>query len=118
MEELISKLLLARNVAHMWHWKVRSFSLHLALGELYDNILSLTDELMEMYMGAYGTDAHIDIDPVNTFSDQDPIEFIRELHMYLKLAKETIPQDGFLINKYEELQGVVSQTKYKMENLR
>jgi DNA-binding ferritin-like protein len=71
MKDLVSKLLMARNVAHMWHWKVKSFSMHLALGELYENLLSLTDELMEMYMGKYGTDAHVIIDPVNTFSEQD-----------------------------------------------
>lgn len=117
MANLISQLLKARDVAHMWHWKVKSFSMHLALGELYEGLLELTDELFEMYMGKYGTDAHIALSDPNAFSEQDPVEFIRQLDSFLAEQEKRIPQDGFLINKFQELQALVSSTKYKMENL-
>lgn len=118
MATVVGHLLLARNVAHMWHWKVKSFALHSALGDLYDGLSDMTDDLMEMYMGRYGTDTHIDLSPQNVFSENDALEFIRQLDEYLAMAEHDIPQDGFLVNKFQELQGMVSQVKYKMENLR
>jgi len=117
MANLVSQLLKARNVAHMWHWKVKSFSQHLALGELYDGLTEMTDSLMEMYMGRYGTADHIELSDPNAFSEQDPVEFVRQLDDFLDTQHDRIPQDDFIVNKFEELQGMVSQIKYKLENL-
>lgn len=117
MENIIRLLFMAQRTAHMWHWKVKSFAMHLALGELYEALTEFADELMEMYMGAYGTEGHIELSDPNVFSEQDPVEFVRQLHDALKELETTFPQDGFLVNKYQELQGLVSQVKYKMENL-
>jgi hypothetical protein len=117
MDVVLGNLLIARNVAHMWHWKVRSLSLHLALGELYDGLGDFLDELAEIYMGKYGTDGHIPLSDPNPFSEEDVGEFIRQLTAYLEFAHEIIPQDGFIVNKFEELQAAVSKIKYKVENL-
>lgn len=118
MENLIRVLLMAQRTAHMWHWKVKSFSQHMALGELYEALTDFADELMEMYMGKYGADGHIELSDPSMFSEQDPIEFIRQLNTVLDELATSFPQDGFLVNKYQELQGIASQIKYKMENLR
>ena len=117
MDMLLTQLLNASKVARMWHWKVKSFSMHQALGELYTQLDAITDELAEMYMGAYGTDGHIEMSQPNTFSEEDPLEFIKLLHVYLENVHGLIPQDGFLVNKFEELQAAVARIKYKMENL-
>lgn len=118
MANLLSYLLIARNVAHMWHWKVKSFSQHMALGELYDKLSDYADELAEYYIGTYGDDIHIHLSDPNPFSEQDPVEFVRQVHDFLASQHDRIPQQGFLVNKFEEMQGVVAQIKYKMENLR
>lgn len=118
MENLLSMLLLARTVAHMWHWKVKSFSLHMSLGELYEELGEMMDELAEIYMGTYGAGGHVDIYRPNGFSEQDPVEFVNQLHAFLHDVHDKIPQDGFLVNKFEELQAMVSKIKYKVENLR
>lgn len=118
MAELISRLLLARNVAQMWHWKVKSFAMHMALGELYNGLDDMADELMEMYMGHCGTGTHIELSLPNHFSETDPIQFICELHAYLCVQHDLIPQIPFLVNKFEELQALVSTVKYKLENLK
>lgn len=117
MANLISVLMKARDVAHMWHWKVKSFSLHMALGELYEGLGDFMDELMEMYMGKYGTEAHVEMSDPNPFSEQDPLEFVRQLSDFLEAQHDVIPQDGFIVNKFEEVQAMVSKVKYKMENL-
>ena len=59
-------------------------------------------------------------DPIsepNGFSETDPLEFIRQLDGFLEEQHAVIPQDGFIVNKFEELQGLVSTVKYKLENL-
>jgi DNA-binding ferritin-like protein len=118
MANIVRNLQMAQRVAQMWHWKVKTLSLHLALGELYDLLGEMADELFEMYMGAYGTDAHVPLSDPNHFSEQDPVEFIRQLHSALKELEHSFPQDGFLVNKYQELQGAVARIKYKAENLK
>lgn len=117
MANVLCVLQTAQRVSQMWHWKVKSFSLHLALGELYDKIGDFADELAEMYMGRYGTEVHIPLSNPNFFSEQDPLEFIRQLQTALDQLSKSFEQDGFLVNKYQELQGFVSRIKYKMENL-
>ncbi len=117
MANLMGNLMKARNVAHMWHWKVKSFALHMALGELYDGLSDMMDDLMEMYMGKYGTEAHVPMSDPNAFSEQDPLEFVRQLDSFLASQEQRIPQDGFIVNKYQEIQAMVSKIKYKMENL-
>jgi hypothetical protein len=118
MAKLVGNLLKARDTAHMWHWKVKSFSMHMALGELYDQLLELTDELFEMYMGRYGTDAHIELSDPNPFSENDPLEFISQLDSYLEYQHDVIPQDKFIVNHFETIQALVSTTKYKLVNLK
>lgn len=117
MANLMGNLLKAQNVARMWHWKVKSFAMHMALGELYDGLSEIMDDLMEMYMGRYGTEAHIPMSEPNPFSERDPLEFIRQLDSFLDDQEQRIAQDGFIVNTFQELQGMVSKIKYKLENL-
>lgn len=118
MENVLRILQMAQRVAQMWHWKVKSFALHLALGELYDKLGDFADELAEMWMGKYGVEGHIPLSDPNAFSEQDPLEFIRQLDSTLQQLEGSFPQDGFLVNKYQELQAEVSRIKYKAENLK
>lgn len=118
MNNLLSTLMMARNCAHVHHWQVKSLSLHLALGDLYDAITEFMDELAEMYMGMSGVTVNPAQSDPNPFSQQDPLEFIRQLSSALAALKNDIPHDPALINKYEEMQGVVERQKYKMENLK
>lgn len=115
---LMTHLQKATSVAQMWHWKVKSFSLHMALGDLYEGLQEMMDEFFEMYMGRYGTESHIEMSDPNAFSEQDPMEFISQLCSVLDHFEKEIPQDGFLVNKFQEIQALAYRTKYKMENLR
>jgi VanZ family protein len=117
MGNVIRILLMAQRCAHVHHWRVKSFSLHMALGELYDELTEFADELAEMYMGTFGSDINIPQSDPNGFDETDPVLFIGQLHSALKELEHTFPQEGFLVNKYQELQGVVSRIKYKIENL-
>ena len=117
MNELLSYLLVVRNHAHILHWQTRSFAKHLALGELYDGISDLTDEIAEIHMGT----SSVTVSP-QPYSHQfslsdDPIEFITTLNAFLVSASVVCDYSDGLKNKYDELLGLVAKTKYKLEKL-
>lgn len=56
IEELISRVFYARNVAHFEHWTangVGAFARHQALGSFYEDIIEALDSLVEAYQGAF-----------------------------------------------------------------
>jgi hypothetical protein len=56
IEELISRVFYARNVAHFEHWTangVGAFSRHQALGTFYEEVIEALDSLVEAYQGAF-----------------------------------------------------------------
>ena len=56
IEELISRVFYARNVAHFEHWAangVGAYARHTALGEFYDDVIDALDSLVEAYQGAF-----------------------------------------------------------------
>lgn len=53
-EQFVSMALMGRDMAHLAHWKTKSYAEHKALGEFYDGLLDLIDGFVEQYQGAYG----------------------------------------------------------------
>ena len=52
--ELICKAFTTRNLLHFAHWSTHSASDHVALGDLYDSVVSDIDEIVEVYQGKFG----------------------------------------------------------------
>lgn len=113
---MLANMLKARNVAQELHWKTKSLSKHLALGDLYDGIDGLVDSLAEIYIANYGDLGELTADA--EFDMEDPVTFISQLSDMLAQDHDSIPQDGFIVNKFEELQELIARTKYKLENLK
>ena len=53
-EEFVGMVLQDRDLAHIAHWKTKSYAEHKALNEFYDAILDLVDGFVEQYQGYYG----------------------------------------------------------------
>jgi hypothetical protein len=53
IEQLISRVFYARNLAHFAHWRTKSYAQHQALGSFYDGVIDAIDPLVEAYQGAY-----------------------------------------------------------------
>ena len=47
METIIGQLFEARDIAHIFHLRTRSFAQHLALNDLYDALLESADAVAE-----------------------------------------------------------------------
>lgn len=112
---LVSALFSARDKAHQLHLRTRSFAAHIALGELYDGLLPLADEIAEVVQGKYGVMEPI----VSTPSlGDDPVAFIQELALWAETAHSYIPAgDSFIANLIDEMQALVYRAKYKLDNL-
>lgn len=56
IEDLVSRVFYARNLAHFEHWTangVGAYARHKALGKFYENIIDSIDSLVEAYQGAF-----------------------------------------------------------------
>ena len=54
IEQLISRVFYARNLAHFDHWRTKSYAQHKALGKFYDEIIEALDALVEAHQGLNG----------------------------------------------------------------
>ena len=54
IEELIAKVFEARNATHLEHWRTKSYAAHKALGNFYEDVIDLVDDLVEAYQGNFG----------------------------------------------------------------
>lgn len=88
MNNVLRNLLMAQRCAHVHHWQVKSLSMHLALGELYEKLSDFADELAEIYMGETGETVSPDQSAANHFSEQDALVFITQLHGYFRNTQD------------------------------
>ena len=53
IEQLVAKVFMARDAAHIAHWATGSRSDHFALGEFYSESIGILDDFVECYQGAF-----------------------------------------------------------------
>jgi DNA-binding ferritin-like protein len=116
-DNILGKLLLARNCAQVLHWNVKSLSLHLALGELYEILDEMVDAFAEVSMGLSPDDLNVDISQPNGFNIDTPETFVASLTEILDELRSTLPTSPAMVNLYDELQAKVLRVKYKIERL-
>lgn len=106
-----------RTQAKFIHWATYKFSTHLAVGEFYDELEAMVDEMAEMMMGSEET-----LNFVQT--KVDSIEFPSAPNDFMAFVRTTVLACGHLFdhepglkNKYDEIVGIIDRTKYKIERL-
>lgn len=114
MRKTATILFHARQQAHFWHLDTKSFSEHKCLEGFYTNLLDLTDQLLEVYMGK---GKRVDFGSVRmTFHKYDRekmVEYLKKLVRYINRAKKGLnPSDGDLANIFDEILGLTNQTLY------
>jgi len=117
---LFSKLFESREMAHIYHLQVNgemgSHAAHTALGEYYDGVLDLIDDLIETYQGQYGiVDGYETID-TNDTRTKEKIEYFEELSEFVKHARKAISEeDTHLQNIIDEVVALIYRTLYKLK---
>jgi len=116
IEELISRVFYARNVAHWNHWRTKSYSEHKALGKFYDDVIDAIDALVEAYQGLNGLVGAIP-SPASTTRDVTELlkadaEWIEEHH------EEICGGNRAIANLIDGVTETYLTTVYKLENLK
>lgn len=117
METIIGQLFEARDIAHIFHLRTRSFAQHLALNDLYDALLESADAVAEQWQGKYGV---MNIKrTTGTFSEVgEASSFVKELAGWAeKIKGELNPTDSAISNEWDNVLTAIYKAKYKLENL-
>lgn len=121
MHDVINDLFLARTRIHQAHLMTKSFAQHVALGDLYDSLLDLTDKLAEVWQGAHDQ-LNLTAQPDGSGNLQldmtNPQELLASLFSWSVEVKSMLEdEDSYIQNIWDEIQGTITQAKYKIDNL-
>lgn len=101
-------------IAHLKAKGPGSYAQHVALGELYDSITDMADDITETIQGYKG----ILTISIPATSYQEPVAYIKSKRVSIIGMLEKIEQEmPDVSNKLQDLIGVMSKTLYKLENL-
>ena len=116
--QFISTLFASRTQAHIFHLQTPSFAAHKALNDYYDEIVGLTDGLVESYQGKYGIiTGYGNIALQEYQSCEAIIMFFETLCMYVEKSRQMLCQDTYIQNQIDEVVALIESTKYKLVNL-
>ena len=116
--KLFYNLFEARDFTHFVHLEAakRSYAEHKALGDFYDEILDLTDELYETYAGQYGV---LTLERKFNLPSSDAIEYLQVLAKNLVESHSVFGEkDTHLHNILDEIVALVYHTIYKLKYLK
>jgi hypothetical protein len=122
MEELASILFHSRTQAHVFHLGVNgagAYAAHVALQGYYEEIVGLTDGLVESYQGKNGL---IEFKPVmgldNNCDTRNIIAYFDKICAIVKTLRQAPDlADSYLQNQIDGVEELIYSTKYKLVNL-
>lgn len=115
IEDLIGKVFCARNETHLEHWRTKSYAVHKALGNFYEDVIELLDDLVEAYQGNFGIIGEVKF-PEEKY--KDCIKCLTDQVTWIAEHRNHIAQDvNALENIVDEITGLYLKTLYKLENL-
>jgi hypothetical protein len=114
--ELVSKAFTTRNLLHFAHWNTKSFASHMALGDLYDQIIEDIDEIVETYQGKFGLIEDLYCDAAKLPKDvtdhvKKEAQWVEDNRMFISKGETSIE------NLIDTLLGHYHKAVYKLENL-
>ena len=112
--EFVAALLHSSTITHFMHWSTDSFSKHQALSDYYTQIIELTDQLAEAYMGRY---EQLKKFPEEFHTEKDPLKYLGGLKDFVEEARKELPQDSELQNLIDEIADLINSTLYKLRFL-
>jgi hypothetical protein len=116
IEQLISRVFYARNLAHYEHWRTKSYAQHKALGKFYDGVIEALDALVEAYQGLNGLIGSI---PSPTDTKGDSLKILKADAEWIEANHEEICGGNRAVaNLIDNVTGIYLTTIYKLENLK
>ena len=119
MGQFISTLLASRTQAHVFHLQTPSFAAHKALNEYYDEIVGLTDGIVESYQGKYGIITGYGNVALQEYqSCEGIIMYFTTLCMFVEKSRQVLAQDTYIQNQIDEVVALINSTIYKLRFLK
>lgn len=119
IEQLISRVFYARNLAHFAHWRAKgdgNYAKHKALGKFYDGVIDAIDPLVEAYQGAYDLIGAI---PVPEEMEKDILKCLESDAEWIEKNHEKICKGNRAVgNLVDTVTGVYLSAIYKLRYLR
>lgn len=114
--ELFSLLLNSATQAHIFHLQTDSYAVHKALGSYYEDVVDLTDSLIESYQGKYGiVKAYSSYAMKDLESTESAIEFLKSVQNKVESVSFS---ESDLKNQVDEIKTLIRSTLYKLTNLK
>lgn len=119
--KFFSKIFESREMAHVYHLTVKgeegSHAKHLALGDYYDKILDMLDELIEVYQGEFEVlEGYESIDTSATKST-DAIKYFQDLAEFIKKERKVcfVADATHYFNIIDDMLVLIYKTLYKLK---
>jgi hypothetical protein len=117
INELVERVFTTRNLVHFAHWNTDSYAAHMALGDLYEDIVDEVDTLVETYQGEFGLLKNLETECAKLTGDIIPI--ILEDANWVKTNRNRIANGSTTIeNLVDGVMGAYNKTLYKLKNLK
>lgn len=121
INKLVSKLLHSRIQAHVFHWQTKSqssFAEHMALGTYYDEIVELTDGLVESYQGKHDIITGYDSMKLEDYqSVEQLIKYFKALDLAIEKDRKSV-KESYIQNQIDTIQELLYSTLYKLRFLK
>jgi len=109
----VSYLKDAFDQAVVWHHQTDSHAMHKALNHFYDEILELTDGLVESVSGIYQRPMHYQLDsPVDYKNYDQVVKYFKSVYNTIQKEREDIYQESWIQNQVDEIATLFAETLY------
>lgn len=118
--ELVERVFSSRNLAHLSHWKTRSYAEHRALGDFYENVITAIDAFIEKHQAAFGLirSGREEKEKEEEGSPEDILACLQDDVKWLNKNRSSICRDiPTLENDLDDVIGVYLTTIYKLRFL-
>jgi RNA binding exosome subunit len=99
--------------AVVWHHQTDSHAMHKALNHFYDEILELTDGLVESVSGIYGRPVDYQIDnPIDYKNPEQVTKYFKKFYDMIQDDRKDIYEESWIQNQVDEIAQLFAETLY------
>jgi hypothetical protein len=119
MGEFAGHMLCTAVAAHFMHWSTTSFAAHKALGEYYEAMPGLVDDVVEEYQGCYGLIGKfaVRMDSPRGKVQEALVAYFEDQKAYVEKARKKLPERSELQNDIDAIATLIDSTIYKLRFL-
>lgn len=116
--ELVMDLLHSATVAHIMHWQTESYAAHKALGEFYEAMPGLIDDVVEAYQGKTKIILKNFPMEMESYEDMTPIAYMEYLSKELEDGRGLFGPESEIQNLVDSIAELIDSTMYKLRRFK